>query len=128
MSKQISVLLQSPPDYPFFLTACLRNIRETIGIDIQEVDLVVLVSGAVCDATRESIHRSGLDARIINCPFTPFKGVHLKAIDWAMRHGSLQRWVYVQHSDMFWLEPGWGELKNCKVWFLYGVVGITELG
>jgi hypothetical protein len=93
----ISILIPLP-DIEFFAKACSKNIQETIGLPDNQYELIFLTTS---DKSIEGF-------KTIQCPYEAQKGVHLSLLNHAFYHCDLSDWIYVQHADMFWLEPNWG--------------------
>lgn len=94
----ISVIVPTG-DYPFFVNACSKNIRENTGLDtcfITAKNPSKMLVDSICNA----------NCRYLEAPF-PYdeRGIHLKLLDWAICQEELEDLIYVQHCDMFWEKP-----------------------
>lgn len=96
----ISVLLPMG-NSPFFVKACIDNFYNTCGLPAEEVDYHILTTdtSSLPSDRKFKVHRIG-SARKRDSS-------HLKMLDWAVNNLDLHDWVYVTHTDMFWLDEGW---------------------
>lgn len=96
-------LLVPVGDYPFFVDAVCSNIEQTGGTPMDQVDLAFVVTKDPPERLVRAFRRQTVPLRVLKSPIADKEhGVHLKLLDWAVKFGTTSRWVYVQHTDMFW--------------------------
>jgi hypothetical protein len=91
--------------FSYFVNACLQNVLETSGA---ELDFVFLTSKDIAPEIATALKEAEkfYSFRIISAPFNSGAN-HLRLLDWAFRNADLSDWVIVQHCDLFWREHGW---------------------
>lgn len=106
---KISLIVPIGGNCAYFVHTNLANVAETCGLSFDEFDFVFMTSDRIEPQLQEAFDLASKQYkfRVLK---TPVKSkIHLDLLEWAIPHGDLEDWIFLQHMDTFW-KPG------CKPW------------